>query len=87
MTTRGLVAVDFSLAFRTPIDPSRLLRGPSARGIPNGRRPRQVVKTWWSFFDHLAVKFNDGYNNIPAIGTAEGYPLEWLEMLGYNHTA
>eukprot|EP01135_Chromosphaera_perkinsii_P012354 Nk52_evm22s2640 gene=Nk52_evmTU22s2640 len=39
----------------------------------------RVVNSWWEMSGYLAVKFNDNYNNIPAIGSPEPYPKDWMQ--------
>ena len=43
-----------------------------------------VVAEWWDFADYLITKYNDGYVNIPNIGTSVGYPAWWLELVNYQ---
>jgi len=43
-----------------------------------------VVKEYWEFAKHLIVKYNDGYVNVPRVGTTVGYPDEWLKAVEFG---
>jgi len=44
-----------------------------------------IVLTWWELFDQLLFKYADGWNNVPMLGQAIGYPAWWLEKVGYKN--
>jgi len=42
-----------------------------------------VVQAWWSLSDFLIFRYADGYDNVPNVGSAVGYPAWWLKEVGY----
>eukprot|EP00997_Jenningsia_sp_PLL12_P009985 NODE_7080_length_474_cov_17.148235_g6265_i0.p1 GENE.NODE_7080_length_474_cov_17.148235_g6265_i0~~NODE_7080_length_474_cov_17.148235_g6265_i0.p1 ORF type:complete len:85 (+),score=26.11 NODE_7080_length_474_cov_17.148235_g6265_i0:41-295(+) len=44
-----------------------------------------VLATWLDLFDHLLLKYADGYVTTPQnVGTPGAYPLKWLKEAGYE---
>jgi dipeptidase len=43
-----------------------------------------VVDDWWTFSDHLVMKYNDGYINKSGERESVGYPKEWLDLVGFG---
>ncbi len=43
----------------------------------------KVVAAWWTLFDTLAVKYQDGYVSLKTAG----YPDEWLKAVGFGKLA
>jgi dipeptidase len=44
----------------------------------------RTVSEWWALADFLFTKYNDGYVNIPKVGTSVGYPDGWLKAIGFG---
>lgn len=40
----------------------------------------KVVASWWQLFDKLAVKYQDGYQDLKTVG----YPDDWLKAVGFS---
>lgn len=51
---------------------------------------QNVTSTWWALAGKLIVTYNDGYFNFPSFAPNTilhlGYPAEFLEMIGYDHS-
>lgn len=54
------------------------------------RTQKETVSRWWDLFEHLLVKYNDGfYNDLTkpgstGIGQNIGFPVWWAKMIGFN---
>ena len=46
-----------------------------------------TMADYWEFAKWLIVKYNDGYNNVPNVGTSLGYPEDWLRAVGFGPVA
>ncbi|MBU1026455.1 MAG: C69 family dipeptidase [Candidatus Margulisbacteria bacterium] len=45
----------------------------------------KVVKDWWALGDFLIAKYDDGYVNKPDMARDVGYPMWWLDEVGYKN--
>ena len=50
--------------------------------IKNGN---DVVKKWWKLGDTLIAKYDDGFVNKPKEAENVGYPMWWLDEVGYKN--